>query len=340
VMGGVDAAFKFSKAALEKGKSVVTSNKAVVAAKGTELMKIARENNANYFIEASCGGTIPIIRPLCTSLTADKIMSIKGILNGTTNFILTKMTEEGKPFDEVLKTAQQLGYAEADPTADVEGHDACRKIAILSSVAYGKTVDFEKIHTEGISKITDKDISYAKKLNSVIKLIGSSENLGDGISARVAPFMFSDRHPLASVNNAFNAIYVEGNMSGCTMYYGAGAGKYPTAAAVCGDIIDAALHMGRNISMDWDLDAEMKVYNIDDVAVKGMIRVAFDDEKEAKKAVEDIFGVNAYIELDEADDEFAFISGDETEGSIKEKITILAENSAVKEIRNMIRMEG
>ena len=340
VMGGVEPAFTFSKKALMKGKSVVTSNKAVVAAKGPELMKIAKENNANYLFEASCGGGIPIIRPLCVSLTADKINSVKGILNGTTNFILTKMTEEGSSFEDALKTAQKLGYAEADPTADVEGHDACRKIAILSSLAFGKTVDFEEIYTEGITKVTDKDIKYAKKINSVIKLIGSSNNLGDGISAKVAPFIISDRHPLASVNNAFNAIFVNGNMSGDTMYYGSGAGKLPTASAVTADIIDAAIHMGKNVPIDWDCDSKMKVYANDDVAVKGLVRAAYSDKAKAEEAVKEIFGVSEFICLDGENDEFAFITKEETEGSIKEKEAILASKEGISEIRNMIRVEG
>ncbi len=340
VMGGVEPAFTFSKKALMKGKSVVTSNKALVAAHGPELMKIAKENNANYLFEASCGGGIPIIRPLCVSLTADKINSIKGILNGTTNFILTKMTEEGKDFNEVLKTAQSLGYAEADPTADIEGHDPCRKIAILSSLAFGKTVDFNKIYTEGITKITDKDINYGKKLNSVIKLIGSSNKIGDSISAMVAPFLFNEKHPLASVNNAFNAIFVNGNMSGDTMYYGSGAGKLPTASAVVADIIDCALHLGKNVPIDWDCDSSMDVLPIDDVPVKALIRVAYEDIENAKKAVYDVFGTEVFIDLDEGDDEFAFIAENETEGSIKEKKEKLSSFAAVKEVRNMIRMEG
>ena len=340
VMGGVEPAFTFSKKALMKGKSVVTSNKAVVAAKGPELMKIAKENNANYLFEASCGGGIPIIRPLCVSLTADKINSVKGILNGTTNFILTKMTEEGSSFEDALKTAQKLGYAEADPTADVEGHDACRKIAILSSLAFGKTVDFEEIYTEGITKVTDKDIKYAKKINSVIKLIGSSNNLGDGISAKVAPFIISDRHPLASVNNAFNAIFVNGNMSGDTMYYGSGAGKLPTASAVTADIIDAAIHMGKNVPIDWDCDSKMKVYANDYVAVKGLVRAAYSDKAKAEEAVKEIFGVSEFICLDGENDEFAFITKEETEGSIKEKEALLASKEGISEIRNMIRVEG
>ena len=340
VMGGVEPAFTFSKKALMKGKSVVTSNKAVVAAKGPELMKIAKENNVNYLFEASCGGGIPIIRPLCVSLTADKINSVKGILNGTTNFILTKMTEEGSSFEDALKTAQKLGYAEADPTADVEGHDACRKIAILSSLAFGKTVDFEEIYTEGITKVTDKDIKYAKKINSVIKLIGSSNNLGDGISAKVAPFVISDRHPLASVNNAFNAIFVNGNVSGDTMYYGSGAGKLPTASAVVADIIDAAIHMGKNVPIDWDCDSKMKVYANDDVAVKGLVRAAYSDKVKAEEAVKEVFGVSEFIYLDGEKDEFAFITKEETEGSIKEKEALLASKEGVSEIRNMIRVEG
>ena len=339
VMGGVEPAFTFSKRAMEKGKSVVTSNKALVAEKGPELLKIAKENNVNYMFEASCGGTIPVIRPLNTSLTSDDILKIKGILNGTTNYILTKMTEEGKAFEEVLKTAQQLGYAEADPTADVEGHDACRKIAILSSVAFGTTVDYKEILTEGITKITAKDIAYAKALNCVIKLIAGSEKTAEGVSAKVSPCLISNKHPLASVNNAFNAIFVQGNMSGETMYYGSGAGKLPTAAAVVGDIIDEVKSKGTHKAIDWNVDETIHVLSADKSEVKCFVRVAFENKEAAKAAVEKIFGTDKFTEIPEAEGEFAFLTEKETEKSINEKRDILSADNSVKEVINIIRVE-
>ena len=252
VMGGVEPAYTFVKSALLKGKSVATSNKALVAAHGPELIQIARDKNVNFFFEASVGGGIPIIRPLNECLTADKILEITGILNGTTNFILTKMSKKGRNFEDVLKKAQELGYAEKDPTADIEGHDACRKIAILSSLAFGKTANFEKIHTEGITKITKRDFEYAKELDCEIKLVGTSKRLENGISAMVAPIMLKKNHPLSTVDGVFNAIFVKGNMLGDTMYYGSGAGSLPTASAVVSDVIDAIRHMGENVHIDWE----------------------------------------------------------------------------------------
>ena len=222
-MGGLHPAYEFVKASLLKGKNVVTSNKALVASFGTELLQIARDKNVNFLFEASVGGGIPIIRPLQTSLAPDEIDEISGILNGTTNFILTEMTENGSDFDSVLKDAQAKGYAEADPTADVEGYDACRKIAILTSLAYGKQLDFEDIYTEGITKITDRDIKYAAKLKAKVKIFGSSKLAGDKVSAMVAPKLITHDHPLYSVDGVFNAILVKGNMVGDVMFYGQGA---------------------------------------------------------------------------------------------------------------------
>ena len=219
-MGGLHPAYEFVKASLLKGKNVVTSNKALVASFGTELLQIARDKNVNFLFEASVGGGIPIIRPLQTSLAPDEIDEISGILNGTTNFILTEMTENGSDFDSVLKDAQAKGYAEADPTADVEGYDACRKIAILTSLAYGKQLDFEDIYTEGITKITDRDIKYAAKLKAKVKIFGSSKLAGDKVSAMVAPKLITHDHPLYSVDGVFNAILVKGNMVGDVMFYG------------------------------------------------------------------------------------------------------------------------
>lgn len=339
VMGGVEPAFTYSKLAIEKGKSVVTSNKALVAEKGPELLKLAEKYNVNYLFEASCGGTIPIIRPLNTSLTSDDIEKIEGILNGTTNFILTKMTEEGRDFEDVLKEAQKLGYAEADPTADVEGHDACRKIAILSSVAFGATVDYKEIHTEGITKITSADIQYAKKLNCVIKLIGESEKTNLGVAAKVAPCLISCNHPLASVNNAYNAIFVKGNMSGETMYYGSGAGKLPTAAAVVGDIIDIVKRKGVYMPIDWNVDKELHVLSPEKSSVKAFVRIGFENKSDAEKAVKDLFGDVKFTVINGLNNEFAFITGQETEKSVYDKVNELKNASAVKEIFNVIHVE-
>ena len=253
-MGGVEPAYTFVKAMLEAGKHVTTSNKALVADKGAELIALAEEKNVNFLFEASVGGGIPIIRPLMSSITGDEIEEISGIVNGTTNYMLTKMTNEGLAFDEVLKEAQAKGYAEKDPTADVEGYDACRKIAILTSLVCGQQVNYEDIHTEGITKITPTDIRYAKKMGRVIKLLAMSRQTKDGYVAMVAPFLLPASHPLYNVNDVFNAIFVKGNMLGDAMFYGSGAGKLPTASAVVGDIVDMVKHMNTHIMLTWDAE--------------------------------------------------------------------------------------
>ena len=249
VMGGVRPAYDFVKTCLETGKSVVTSNKALVAAHGPELLKIAAQNRVNFMFEASVGGGIPIIRPLLRSLTADDILEITGILNGTTNFILTKMYNEGSAFEPTLKEAQALGYAEADPTADIEGHDPCRKIAILTALTNGRFVDFQDIKCTGITGISAVDIAFAKALGRKIKLFGSSFKQ-DGVTyAEVAPAMIGPDHPLYAVDDVMNAIMVRGNMLGDVMFYGAGAGSLPTASAVVSDIIVEARHLDENIEI-------------------------------------------------------------------------------------------
>ncbi len=252
VMGGLEPAYSFSKSALLKGKSVVTSNKELVATHGTELIRLAKEHDANYFFEASVGGGIPIIRPLNQCLTANEIDEVHGILNGTTNFILTKMFEEGATFESSLREAQSLGYAERNPEADVEGHDACRKTAILASLATGKFVDYHDIPTEGITKISTADVLFAGKIGYVIKLIGSAEVGPDGkVQAIVAPRLVSKDSQLADVNGVFNAILVHGDSLGDVMFYGRGAGKLPTASAVVADVIDAAKHIHINKWVIW-----------------------------------------------------------------------------------------
>ncbi len=254
VMGGIHPAYEFSKRLLEAGKSVCTSNKELVAEHGAELIALAKKHQVNYLFEASVGGGIPIIRPLNSSLTADIILEISGILNGTTNYMLTKMAGEGKDYDEVLREAQAMGYAELHPEADVEGYDACRKIAILTSLASERQVDFQDIYTEGITRITVEDFAYAKKLNRAIKLLAISKRVGNTYCAMVAPAMISSENPLYMVNDVFNAVAVEGNMLGKSMFYGKGAGKLPTASAVAGDIVDAVRHLGKIITLFWDAE--------------------------------------------------------------------------------------
>ena len=240
-MGGTKPAYAFVKACLEAGKHVATSNKELVAAHGPELLEIAKAHHVSFLFEASVGGGIPIIRPLVSSITSDAVTEITGILNGTTNYMLTKMSEDGLDYDAVLEDAQERGYAERNPAADVEGHDARRKIAILSSLAFGKYVDYEDVYTEGITKITSADFAYAKVLGSRIKLFGTSKKKEDGsISTMVCPVMITNEHPLFAVNNVMNAILVRGESMGDLMFYGAGAGKLPTASAVVADVVNAA----------------------------------------------------------------------------------------------------
>lgn len=313
-MGGIKPAYDFSKQALLAGKSVCTSNKELVANHGPELIRIARENHCNYLFEASVGGGIPIIRPLNYSLTAEKIDSITGILNGTTNYILTKMDKEGADFEEVLKEAQEKGYAERNPEADVEGYDACRKIAILSSLMCGKNVKYEEIYTEGITKISAADFLYAKQMNKSVKLLAMSRDTKDGFFAMVAPFMISKEHPLYCVNDVFNAIYVHGNMLGDSMYYGRGAGKLPTASAVVSDVVDCARHQGKTVMCFWE-NEDVKVENIANDKGKFFVRVSAD----RKEAAMETFGSLAEVNVGIAE-EFGFMTQVMTEKEFNDKI--------------------
>ena len=276
VMGGTGAAYQFTKQALEAGKSVCTSNKELVAKHGAELLKLAAEHHCSYLFEASVAGGIPIIRPFNTSLTAEKILQVTGIVNGTTNYILTKMDKEGAAYEEVLKEAQALGYAERNPEADVEGYDACRKLAILSSLMTGKYVDSEKIHTEGISKITRADFEYARAAGMSIKLLVTSKAQEDGsVLAMVAPFMLGKENPLSSVNDVFNAVLVTGNMLGDAMFYGKGAGKLPTAS-----------NPGKTLMRGWT-EEPAKLAEIDNVKNAFFLRVAASAKKDAEKLLKD-----------------------------------------------------
>lgn len=251
VMGGTKPAYEFTKQLLLKGKHVVTSNKELVAKHGTELLQIAKEKNINYMFEASVGGGIPIIRPLYSSLSANDLTDVVGILNGTTNYILTQMIKENASFADALRDAQEKGYAEKDPTADVEGHDTCRKIAILASLAFGKYVNSEEIPAEGISNITLRDVAYAEAAGCVIKLLGITSKAESGVYARVCPALLKKEHPLAGIDDVFNGIMVKGDGLGDVMFYGRGAGSLPTASAVVSDIIEIAKHKDNHIMLGW-----------------------------------------------------------------------------------------
>lgn len=284
-MGGVGAAYEFTKRALMAGKSVCTSNKELVAAHGPELLALAKEHNCNYLFEASVGGGIPIIRPMKDALTAERIEAVTGILNGTTNYILTKMEKEGADFESVLKLAQDKGYAERNPEADVEGHDACRKIAILSSLMTGQNVDYQKIYTEGITKITAQDFAYAGEMGMSIKLLALSRKMGEQTLAMVAPFLISEESPLhmlRTVSGVFNAIMVKGNMLGDAMFYGRGAGKLPTASAVVADVVDCARHIGESLMCFWD-DKEAALMSIDEVERKFFFRAKAGNEERLER---------------------------------------------------------
>ena len=331
VMGGVEPAYTFTKRCLEAGKSVCTSNKELVARHGAELLEIAKERELNYLFEASVGGGIPIIRPLNSSLTADEIIEITGILNGTTNYILSQMTHEGIDFDTALKEAQAKGYAERNPEADVEGYDACRKIAILTSLASGCQVDYEDIYTEGITKVTAEDIKYARKMGRAIKLLATSKKENGRFFAMVAPFLINELHPLYSVNDVFNAIFAKGNVLGDVMFYGSGAGKLPTASAVVADVVDAAKHLHRNIMTFWSSE-KLELTDLSDAKRRFFVRVKGNKKTDAIKMAE-VFGPIEVVSADLAG-EFGFITGEYTEAEYKERA---ARTDAVI---HMIRVEG
>lgn len=331
VMGGIEPAYTFVKRCLEAGKSVVTSNKALVAKHGAELLSIARDREINFLFEASVGGGIPIIRGLNSCLTADKIEEITGILNGTTNYMLSKMFYEGADYDEVLKEAQDNGYAERNPEADVEGYDACRKIAILSSLISGQQVDYEDIHTEGITKITKKDMLYAKEMGMTIKLLASSKRHGDHLHAIVAPALLNKEHPLYSVDDVFNAVFVHGNMLGDAMFYGSGAGKLPTASAVVADVVDEAKHLHRNIMTMWK-NEKLELLPIEDTCRKFFLRVS-GNAQERRAEVEEALGEVGIVTVDGLDGEFGVITDVMTEGEYVEK------SARIDGVLHMIRIE-
>lgn len=333
-MGGLNPAYPFVKASLLAGKHVVTSNKALVAAHGTELLAIAKEKNVNFFFEASVGGGIPIIRPLYRCLKGEKIVEITGILNGTTNYILSKMDKEGASFETVLKEAQALGYAERNPEADVEGYDTCRKIAILTAMATGKEVNYEDISTEGITKITDVDFKYADKLGTSVKLFGTSRMDGEEVHAWVAPVMIGKDHPLYAVNDVFNGIMVKGNMLGTSMFYGSGAGKLPTASAVIADIMEAVENADHHVVLGWSSE-RLAIADQKTSVHRYFVRVEGTGE-EIEKAAASTFGNAEVVKLDSLSDEFALLTGEMSEAAYADCAAALEKTA---KIRQRIRAE-
>ena len=307
-MGGKTFAYDYTKRALKAGKSVCSSNKELVEAYGPELIALAKEHDCSYLFEASVGGGIPIIRNINKCLTADKIESIKWILNGTTNYMLTKMDREGADYAEVLKEAQAMGYAEQNPTADVEGHDAGRKIAILASLACGRTVPYQSLYVEGITGITGMDFKYAAKLGMSIKLIGQCRIEGEEVFAMVSPCLIQSTNPLYMVNDVFNGILVHGNMLGDALFYGAGAGKLPTASAVCADVVEAAGSLGQHISCQWTGEQAILAPQAEQKQTF-LVRVAQTGKEQATA----LFDVNEFIELEGQPQECAFITAEMTE---------------------------
>lgn len=317
-MGGVNPAFDFTAKLLAAGKSVVTSNKELVAQKGLELLEIAEKNNVNYLIEASVGGGIPIIRPMAQCLAANNIEGVAGILNGTTNFILTKMIEDGMTFADALKLAQDNGYAEKDPTADVEGHDACRKVCILASLAFGKHVYPNQVEAEGITNITLEDVSYIASANGVIKLLGQIKAISeDKIAAFVSPAVVFHGSQLASVNGVFNAILVRGDAVGDVCFYGPGAGKLPTASAVVADMVDCAKHTQNRKIFGWGAGSESYV-----VDHKEMLAMPFYVRAKASEAkIKSIFTEVKFLSrVGQPSDEVAFITDEMTENALCSKL--------------------
>lgn len=317
-MGGVNPAFDFTLKLLKAGKSVVTSNKELVAQKGLEILQAAEENGVNYLFEASVGGGIPIIRPMSQCLIANNIEGIAGILNGTTNFILTKMIEDGMTFEAALKLAQDNGYAEKDPTADIEGFDACRKVCILASLAFGKHVYPNQVEAEGITNITLEDVSYISSIGGVIKLLGQIKYINDDkIAAFVSPAVVFHGSQLASVNGVFNAILVRGDAVGDVCFYGQGAGKLATASAVVADMVDSAVHVERRINFGWGAGNED--YVVDEKATIEMpfyVR-AKSSESKVKALLND---VKFLTRVGQPSDEVAFITDSMTQNELNEKL--------------------
>lgn len=334
-MGGLNPAFDFVSKCLEAGKSVVTSNKELVAAKGYELLELAKKNNVNFLFEASVGGGIPVIRPINQCLSANEFSEVAGILNGTTNFILTMMIDEGMEFQEALKLAQANGYAERDPSADILGHDAARKICILASLCFGKHVFPDEVETEGITTIAKEDVEFAKAWGGVIKLIGRAKKQDSNkISATVGPCLIKNGCQLASVTDVFNAILVRGDAVGDVVFYGRGAGKFPTASAVVADVIDCAKHTERRKLIGWEAYEKDYVVNPLEQSSSLYVRAAVSAYDAAATAIEAAFdGAQLLSYGGESKNEIAFVTPLMNEKAAREKIAALG-----LEIKNVLRV--
>ncbi len=330
VMGGINPAYDFVKSCLLKGKSVATSNKELVAAKGAELIRLANENNVNFLFEASVGGGIPVLRPIAQCLAANEITEIAGILNGTTNFILNKMIVDNMDFDAALALAQEKGYAEKNPAADIEGHDACRKVCILAALGFGRHVYPDQVKTEGITDITLDDVESADNFGSVIKLIGRAKKLPNGkIAASVRPTLVSRDCILSGVNGVFNAVMVNGDQTGEVMFYGKGAGKEATASAVVADVIDCVKHLSARKYLNWEDGAPDYVDNEYDEASRLYVRVASDNFDKLEAQFEALFPAVSCVK-NKFRGEIAFITDEEKESLIKEKLSKFNNLSSLK----------
>ncbi len=349
VIGGTTIAGEFIRQALKAGKSVVTANKDLLAQDGQELFKLAEQNGVDLLFEASVGGGIPIIRPLKESLAANRVETIYGIVNGTTNYMLTKMSEEGSSYADVLAEAQQKGYAEADPASDVEGYDSARKLAILASIAFNTRVSFKNVFVEGITRITARDIMYARELNYAVKLLAIGKEENGQIEVRVHPTMIPLNHPLASVKDVFNAIFVRGDAVGDLMFYGRGAGELPTASAVVGDIIDAARNLIKGIRgrISCTCYDNKSIKNIGEIKTKYYVRMKVIDRPGVLAAIASVFG-NQEVSLASVIQkrnighiaEIVWVTHDVLEKNIQDALKIIEGLSIVEEISNVIRVEG
>lgn len=349
LMGGIEPAFSFIIEAMKKGKHVVSANKDLIAVKGKELFNTAEENNVDFYFEASVAGGIPIIYPMKQSLAANQIEEVIGILNGTTNYILSKMSQEGRDYEEVLKEAQELGYAEADPSADVDGLDAARKIAILSSIAYNSRVTLDDVYVEGITAITLRDIQYAKEMGFVVKLLAIAKEVEGKIQARVHPAFIPLNHPLAAVNDVYNAVFVHGDAVGEIMHYGRGAGEMPTASAVTGDIIEIGRNMlhQSNSRIGCTCFEDREILNISELSAEFYIRMTVRDRPGVLAGIAGVFG-NNNVSLAQVLQktngwemaELILITHAVREKDLQDALTVLKGMSIVGRIDNVIRLEG
>jgi homoserine dehydrogenase len=348
VMGGIEPAYTYIRKAFEAGKSVVTANKDLIAAHGSELIEIAESNGCELRYEASVAGGIPIINPLLNSLAANEITEITGIVNGTTNFILTKMTREGMDYSQALAEATRLGYAEPDPTNDVEGYDAARKIAIMAQIAFHTKVTLANVYTEGITKVTARDISYAAALGWVIKLLGIARNTEDGVEVRVHPTLIPEEHPLASVTDSYNAIFVHGDAVGDVMFYGRGAGQLPTASSAVSDIFTIARHLASHassVARD-SVFRSLPVKAIDDTISSYYIRMIVEDRPGVLASVAGVFGNNSVSiqqiiqksKISDEDSELVIITSPIHERHIQDAMEVLRTEPAIREIASIIRV--